>query len=273
MTAAIDNEFEVEQDLDEASGPSLFGIQFTPKVIGIIIGIAGTLLAIAGIYKAVLPAVQQGNTLGEEIKTTQREIEKQNERLSKKAEAEQELASALQRRASVTGLFADESTLETLLFDLNEQINQINVNITKDAEKARITEFEPVQNQEGSDIEVVNDSSLGTGVNGKLRRREYKVEFEGSFAQTRQFLTTLERMQPLLVTRNLTSELVEQNPVVQGEYKNGKFVPSAKQPQRRLTIAFDLHALLPLSKEQVEAMAAEAEKAAEATEEDKKKKK
>jgi type IV pilus assembly protein PilO len=266
MTAAIDNEFEIEQDLDEAEGPSLFGIQFTPKVIGIAIAVAGVLLAATGIYKAVLPAIQQGSTLSQEIETTQNEIEEQNERLSKKAEAEQELAAALQRRASVTGLFADESTLETLLFDLNEQLNQINASITEDDEKARITEFEPVQSQDGSDTEIVNDSSLGAGVNGQLRRRSYEVEFEGSFAQTQQFLTILERLQPLLVVRNLTTELNEKNPVLEGEYQNGKFVPATEQPQRRLTTAFDLHALLPLSQEQVEAAAAEAEKAAEEAE-------
>ena len=264
MTAAIDNEFEVEQDQEEFEGPSLFGIQFTPKVIGIVIGIAGALLAVAGIYKVVLPSMQQGNDLNQEIETTQQEIENQNERLKNRGEAEAELIIALQRRASVTGLFADESTLQTLLFDLNEQIDQINANVTTDAEKARITQFEPV-----GEIEIVNDSSLGTGVNGQLRRREYQVEFEGSFVQTRQFLTSLERMQPLLVVRNLTSKLVEQNPVVQGEYKDGKFVPSADQPQRRLEIAFDLEALLPLSQEEVEARAAEAEKAAAAAEKDK----
>jgi type IV pilus assembly protein PilO len=92
------------------------------------------------------------------------------------------------------------------------------------------------------------------------------VEFEGSFAQTQQFLTILERLQPLLVVRNLTTELNEKNPVLEGEYQNGKFVPATEQPQRRLTTAFDLHALLPLSQEQVEAAAAEAEKAAEEAE-------
>jgi type IV pilus assembly protein PilO len=268
MTAAIDNEFEIEQDLEEAGGPSLFGIQFTPKVIGIAIAIAGLLLAAAGIYKVVLPAIQQGSTLSQEIETTQKAIEEQNERLSKKAEAEQELANALKRRASVTGLFADESTLETLLFDLNEQLNQINASIKADDEKARITQFEPVQ-KDGSDTEIVNDSSLGAGVNGKLRRQAYEVEFEGSFAQTQQFLTMLERLQPLLVVRNLTTELKEKNPILEGEYKNGKFVPAADQPQRRLTTAFDLHALLPLSQEQVEAEAAEAETAAEEAKKDK----
>lgn len=267
MTQAMNNEFELEKDLDEAEGPSLFGIQFTPKVIGIIIGVAGVLLAAAGIYKAVLPAVAQGNTLSDEIETTQNAIEEQNERLSKKDEAEQELAIALARRSSVTGLFADESTLETLLFDLNEQLNQINAGITEDEEKARVTEFEPVVGKDGSTTEVINDGSFGAGVNGQLRQRVYNVEFEGSFTQTQQFLTTLERLQPLLVVKNLTTELNEKNPVLEGEYRNGKFVPAVEQPQRRLTTAFDLHALLPLSQEQVEAAAA-AEQAAEEAEEE-----
>jgi len=250
MTAA--NEF-IQETEEEVSGPNLFGLQLTSKTIGIAIAVVGVLLAGAGIFKLVLPAMERGSNLNAEIQTKQQEIEQQNEKLLKREQAERDLEEAKQRRTNVTALFADEATLNTLMFDLNEQLNQINAGIQDDDLKAQIQKFEPVELENGEYEQIVNDSSLGSPVNGKLRRREYEVEFEGSFEQTRQFLIALERMQPMLVVRNFESELMEQSPQVRGEYRQGQFVPLADQPQRRIETSFDLHALLPLSQEQLEA--------------------
>ncbi|EAW35785.1 hypothetical protein [Lyngbya sp. PCC 8106] len=255
MTAA--NEFIEVDDEQDIETPVVLGVPLTPKNIGIAVAVVGVLLAGFGMFKLVLPTMAEGRELDNQIVATQQEIEQQEERLSKKGEAEQQLIEAQQRRASVTALFADEDTLETLIFDIEEQLNRVNAGITEDEEKAIITKFEPTQpsgaNQSNSAIEVVNDGSLGSAVNGKLRRRGYEVEFEGSFAQTRQFLIILERMQPMLVVRDLKTELVESAPVVEGEYKQGKFIPASEQPQRRLKTSFTLSALMPLSQEQLDA--------------------
>ncbi|MEA5541667.1 pilus assembly protein PilO [Limnoraphis robusta Tam1] len=261
MTSA-NNVFIEAEDEQEVSGQVVLGVPLTPKNIGIAVAVAGVLLAGFGIFKFVMPTIAQGNDLNTQILAKQQEIEQQDEKLSKKAQAEQELAQAQQRRAAVTALFADEATLETLVFDIEEQLNRLNTDITEDEEKARITKFQPAQTQgtpeSTSDTEVVNDGSLGSAVNGKVRRRGYEVEFEGSFAQTRQFLIILERMQPMLVVQDLKTQLVEAAPVVAGEYKQGKFVPSGEQPQRRLKTSFNLSALMPLSQEQLDAAAASA---------------
>ena len=67
----------------------------------------------------------------------------------------------------------------------------------------------------------------------------------------------LERLQPLLVVRSLKSQLGDQTSVIEGEYRQGKFVPSPNQPQRRLKSTFELQVLLPLSQKEVKAPAAE----------------
>ncbi|MGC9525509.1 MAG: pilus assembly protein PilO [Limnospira sp.] len=267
MTAA--NEFIPETEEEEVSGPSFLGLQLTSKTIAIAIAVVGLLLAGAGIFKLVLPAMQEGSNLNSEIQTKQQEIEQQNERLQKREQAEQQLEEAKQRRANVTALFADEATLDTLMFDLNEQLNQINAGIQDDELKAQIQKIEPVDLGDGKYEEIVNDSSLGSQVNGKLRRRQFEVEFEGSFEQTRQFLIALERMQPMLVVRNFESELMERSPEVRGEYRQGRFVPLAEQPQRRLETSFDLHALLPLSQQQLDAKLQQAQQAEAEAEEQK----
>ncbi|VXD25809.1 Type IV pilus assembly protein PilO [Planktothrix serta PCC 8927] len=258
MTVA--NEFI--QDVDgEGGGPVIFGIPLTPKIMGIGAGVVGVLLAGFLIYKLVLPALAEGQTLREDIKTKQDEIEKQDQRLRERAKAEKDLVDAKVRRATVTALFADDSSLETLLFDLNEQINKINAGIIDNRRQAKLSQFKPIP-LETPEAEIVNDSTLGPDVNGKLRRREYEVEFQGSFDQTRQFLVALERLQPLLVVRNLKTQLGDQTQVIEGEYRQGKFVPSVNQPQRWLKSSFELQVLLPLSSEQVKA-ATEAAKAPE----------
>ncbi|MEB3886952.1 pilus assembly protein PilO [Lyngbya sp. CCY1209] len=261
MTAA--NEFIPETEEEEVSGPNLFGLQLTSKTIGIAIAVVGLLLAGAGIFKLVLPAMERGSNLNADIQTKQQEIEQQNEKLLKREQAERELEEAKQRRTNVTALFADEATLNTLMFDLNEQLNQINAGIEDDALKAQIKKFEPVELENGEYEKIVDDGSLGSQVNGKLRRREYEVEFEGSFEQTRDFLIALERMQPMLVVRNFESELMERSPEVRGEYRQGQFVPLADQPQRRIETSFDLHALLPLSQEELDAKLQAAQEAEE----------
>ncbi|NJK38128.1 MAG: pilus assembly protein PilO [Oscillatoriales cyanobacterium RM2_1_1] len=257
MTAA--NEFIEADEEFEASGPSIFGITFTPRNLGILLGILGGLLALFGLFKLVIPALSRGGELKAGIETKQQEIKDQDERLSKKAEAEAQLAQANQRRADVTTLFASEETLDTLLFDVEEQLNQrVNANITDPNKRAQITKLEPVPVADPGQ-EIINDGSLGPGVNGKLRRRQYKVEFEGSFPQTRQFMVILERMQPMLLTRNVKTELTEGGSIIEGEYKQGRFVESADQPQRRVKTSFDLEALMPLSQAQLDAAAAAAQ--------------
>ena len=72
----------------------------------------------------------------------------------------------------------------------------------------------------------------------------------------------MERLQPLLVVKGLKSTLKDQTQTIEGEYRQGKFVPSANQPQRRLKSSFELQVLLPLSADQAKAAAAAA-KAAE----------
>jgi hypothetical protein len=196
MTVA--NEFIQEVD-GEGEGPVIFGIALTPKIMGIGAGVVGALLAGFLIYKLVLPTLTTGQTLREDIKTKQDEIEKQDQRLRERNKAEKELAEAKIRRSTVTSLFADDASLETLLFDINEQINKINAGIIDDGKLAKLTQFKPIPLEKPEDKdEIVNDSTLGSEVNGKLRRRRYEIEFTGSFDQTRQFLVALEKLQTFI---------------------------------------------------------------------------
>ncbi len=257
MTAA--NEFIPSGGkAEEAGTQEIFGIKLTPQVQAIGIAVLG--LGIAGYlgYQFVLPEFQKGSEIKQKItesKQTQLQLQAQ---IQKKAEAEAKQEEAKQRRANVTAMFASDAGATTLLLDMNQLVNRINAGIQGDELKAKITKFEPdvppaaavaAAAPGAPDPDILADTSFGPSLAGKLRRKKYKVEFEGNFAQTRNFMRSLELMQSLLVVRNLKSELLSSTGTLNIDFLKGKIVP-VEQPQTKIKTAFDLHALLPLKQEE-----------------------
>jgi type IV pilus assembly protein PilO len=256
MTAA--NEF-IPSGGQEEAGTELFGIKLTPQVQAIAIAVLG--LGVAGYigYQFVLPEMEKGGAIQQKIsegKQTRLQLQAQ---IQKRAEAEAKQAEAKQRRANVTAMFASDAGANTLLLDMTQLVNRINAGVQGDEAKAKLTKFEPDLPKTPApaaapgaiqiDPDILSDTSFGPSLAGKLRRKKYKVEFEGNFAQTRNFMRNLELMQSLLVVRNLKSELAVTNQAIEVDFLKGKIVPIAP-PQTKIKTAFDLHALLPLKQEE-----------------------
>ena len=271
MTAA--NEFiPGGEQAEDSSAKEIFGIKLTPQIQAIAIAVVG--LGIAGgiAYQFVLPEMQKTDEIKQKIsegKQTQLDLQSQ---IKKRAEAEAKQEEAKQRLVEVTAMFASDASANTLLLDMTQLVNRINSSTTLtdrssttltdragvqgDEDKAKLTKFEPdilpaaAPAVAGAvDPDILKDTSFGASLAGKLRRKKYKVEFEGNFAQTRNFMRNLELMQSLLVVRNLKSELVVSNPTVEVDFLKGKIVPVV-QPQAQIKTTFDLHALLPLKQEE-----------------------
>ncbi|MGB3265598.1 MAG: pilus assembly protein PilO [Microcoleus sp.] len=252
----VSNEFIPSGAQEETGGQEIFGIKLTPQVQAIAIAVLG--LGVAGYlgYQFVLPEFQKGSELNQKItesKQTQLQLQAQ---IQKKAEAEAKQEEAKQRRAQVTAMFASDASANTLLLDMSQLVNKINAGVQGEDLKAKITKFEPdmppataTAAPGAPDPDILNDTSFGPSLAGKLRRKKYKVEFEGNFAQTRNFMRNLELMQSLLVVRNLKSELLASNQAIEIDFLKGKIVP-VEQPQTKIKTAFDLHALLPLKEEE-----------------------
>jgi|JI102314DRNA_FD_contig_123_65444_length_8838_multi_5_in_0_out_2_4 type IV pilus assembly protein PilO len=262
MNAA--NDFATGEEGQEGpGGPALFGIAITPEIIGIGIAVLGVALAGYLVFQLIMPELDKKTQLEEKIKTTEKQQQDLTDKIKKKTEALAKLEEAKQQKQDVTAMFASDVTLPTLLFDLTQRIREINATVKSDEEKAKILKFEPVivkpQAPGGAkpgglptDTEaayVVNDDSFGMGVVGKLRRKTYKVEIEGNFNQTKAFLRGLEKMQALLVVKNLKTQLQQQQAgPVEVEWRQGKFIP-VNPPPAKLKTSFDLNALLPLKQE------------------------
>ena len=248
MVAANEWNPELEEQEEEQGGPKILGVSLKdPRFIGGAIGIIG--LGIAGFlgYNQLKPTIENNAKLKEEIKTAEVQMAKQKKQIKERPNVEAKSKRAEKQREDVTSLFATEKTIKTLLYDINELVEQINDGITDEEQKAKMTKFQPVEPKNGNYI--VNDNSLGVLVNGKLKRREFEVKFEGSYPQTRAFMIAIERMQTLLVVKNLRTKLEQGNKVIEVEWKQNKFVPVSKLESRLIT-SFDMHALLALSEQE-----------------------
>ena len=244
----VANEWNSEITGQEEGGLKILGVSFKdPRLIGGVIGILG--LGIAGLlgYSQLKPTIENNAKLQKEIEIAKVKILEKKQQIQEQPNVEAENKIAEKQRKDVTSLFATEKTIKTLLYDINKLIEQINGGITDQEQQAKMTEFQPVEPKNGNYI--VNDNSLGPLVNGKLKRREFKVKFEGSYPQTRAFMIAIERMQTLLVMKNLRTKLEQGNQVIEVEWKQNKFVPVSK-PESRLIISFDMHALLALSEQE-----------------------
>ncbi|MFP5273726.1 hypothetical protein [Coleofasciculus sp.] len=254
MTYADPDFIPVEEQEEAPNYPTAFGITFTPKVSGIIFAVLGILGAAYLAMNVVQPVFEEYNTL----KTQRQEKESQRQdpqEIQQQIQQKQlELAQAKQQNQKVLSLFANEQSIDTLLLDVNGFFKPID---------GELTSYEPVEvNEEESDI--VTDGSLGAAVNGKLKRKSFNLEMEGSFNEIQSVLRSIERLQTLVVVKELTTEistpqglLVDDKGTVVSTYveKDEKIIPDAKPT---LKTNYRLDVLMPLSEEQKQEAAAAA---------------
>lgn len=238
----------------ESAYPTAFGITFTPTVTGAILAALGLLGAAYLAVNYVLPKWDEYNQLKTQVADTKSQVEQQQQLQQKIDAAQVKLDQAKQQKNTVVSLLGSERPLDTLLLDLNRLIQ---------VRRGQLTKFEPVQpTAAATDVgppDIVNDSSLGPELNGKLKRKVFNVELQGTFDQVQSTLRSLERLPSLLVVKDLKAE------IGQGEDAQ-KFTVN---PQNKvvtigiptLTTSFKLHALTPLSEEEAKAAAQPAQPA------------
>jgi type IV pilus assembly protein PilO len=218
--------------------PSAFGVEFTPKIQAI----ALTLLGLAGAFAlynfVVKPVVQEKQSLQDQVIEKELQVEQQEASLQEIAELRVELDQALQQRVSIYGLLGNQDTLDTLLLDINQQIQNSNASI---ADVLR-TDFDRLDNGQlaalGLNREQIQQvrtefaedpvlqkllytsellgytpgpATLVTDgppeLSGKLQRHTVDVSMQALFPQTLSILRNLERLEPLVVIRDLQQDI------------------------------------------------------------------
>lgn len=264
-----DELLEAEAEAAESQYPEAFGITFTPQVSGIALGLVGVVVAGFLWLNFVQEARERQNSLETQRDQLEAQIEQQPALEGRVQEIEREIQFTRSQQNEVLNLLSREESLDTLLFDLDqtvEQINretvvsEINTDQTLDEEdrgEFQLTSFQPQM----ATPQVVNDGSFGQPVNGRIRRKTYNLEMVGTFTQIQSLISELERLQPLLLINNFSTNVTgEQEGIVVLEGDRLVFEVS-QEPE--LTSSFQLEAILPLSPE---ALRATEQQAAEPTE-------
>ncbi|MFK8184837.1 MAG: hypothetical protein AB8B99_15810 [Phormidesmis sp.] len=233
--------------IDEPLNPVVFGIEFTPLIIGIIVALLGLSGSIYGFIQLVQPVAERNATLRQDITTKEQQLASQTQQLEDIAKIEAELEEAMQRRRNVYSLFATEETMDTLLLDINQRIEGSNASLSGIRAQvfergippllveAKLKKFEP------GDKGTINDGSLGEQINGKLKRESYSVDFVGDFAQTQSILRNLERLEPLLMVSNFQMNSAQ----AVGETVIGDSGLVIVQPKIPISTSFQIDALIP----------------------------
>ncbi|MBD2526261.1 pilus assembly protein PilO [Nostoc sp. FACHB-133] len=228
--------------------PVIFGIAFTPKIIGILVGVIG--LAGAGyiLLNLLMPAWESYQQQQAKSSELQAQIEQKKASIKQIGKVKEELVQAKQQKVQVLGLFANEKTLDTLLLDLNRLIESGNTPTSINAVRAKLKRFVPVSQKP----EPITDGSLGLLVDGKLQRSTINAEITGTYEQTQSIIRNIERLQPLLIVKDYQANLApveSRSPLDKTPVQVG---PAA------INTSFQLQVLMPLSPEEIAAAAAKA---------------
>ncbi len=234
--------------------PSAFGISFTPQVIGICLGVTGLLAAGYIFMNFFMPSWATYQTSVGDKKARLDQVNAQEfSDLERKLETIQgEIAKAEDDQKQLYSLFANEKTVNTLLLDINQFVEQ---------KQAKIISFQPQK----WEAEIIEDSSLGETVNQKLKRQVISLTMEGTFIQTQTILRDIEKLQPLLLLKDFSSELAEKQALILDENQ------LKSQGEPKLKTSFTLELIVPLSEQEL-AELKKAEEEAAAAEESKGKK-
>ncbi|MGF1519292.1 MAG: hypothetical protein ACFCVB_16045 [Nodosilinea sp.] len=219
--------------------PVVFGVELTPKIQGIALAILGLIGAYA-LYNFVVQPVQEQKTLLEtEVAQKEDQVTQQRARLQNRAELQAELESVLDQRVGVYSLLGSAQTLDTLLLDINQQIQNSNAAIA-DVLRADTTQLDnaqlaalgltreqiarvkaefagelQVQNQLfTSELLRFNPSPSSLVVEGvapelvgRLERVTVDVSMQALFPQTLSIMRNIERLEPLIIIRDMQQSI------------------------------------------------------------------
>ncbi|QQE66332.1 hypothetical protein GFS31_30300 [Leptolyngbya sp. BL0902] len=248
--------------------PTVFGMQLTPPVQALAIVLLGVAASFALYNFLVRPVRQQITAVQTEVNTVQAQVDQQRASLQDLAVLQAQLDEVIQQRVAVYGLLGTSTSLETLLIDINQQIQNSNAAIEdvlrsdfdridqgqlaglglNQAQIARIrAEFagDPVIQRvlyaselwEFTPTEVIPWAAAPVELEGKINSQSVSVSMQALFPQTLNILRNIERLEPLIVIRDLEQE--------QAPLRAGISEEQVQGITRPLNTTFTLEVLVP----------------------------
>lgn len=249
--------------------PTAFGIELTPRVQAIALALLGLAGAFALYNFVVKPVQEQKVALEAEVAQKQAQVDQQRASLQDRAALQAELNSALEQRVGIYSLLGSAETIDTLLLDINQQIQNSNAAIADvlRADPARLDnaqlaalgltreQVQRVKNEFAGNPQLQkmlytsellrfnpSPSVLVTDgppeLNGKLERYTVDVSMQALFPQTLSIMRNIERLEPLVIIKDLQQSIAPPPPDVSEEQLLGI--------SRLLLTDFTLEVLVPV---------------------------
>ncbi|MGI0489802.1 hypothetical protein ACN4EK_30675 [Pantanalinema rosaneae CENA516] len=251
--------------------PVIFGVRLTPTILGILFGVLGLAGALYILLNLVQPEWDRYQELSSQVAEKEAQVNAKQNLKQQIDAAQKELEVTKKRQEDVYSLFANETTLNTLLLDINRQVEarnsglpaarnallatcpawvRANAAALENKEnggapfvvKSELREFTPDPKVTG----IIQDSSYGSTINNKLRRETVNVELEANYDQMMAILRNMERLQPFLVFRNVDATVPKQLRLYEVRGGRVQFLTRC-QPETRINMKFQLDALMPLT--------------------------
>lgn len=250
-------DFTDEGQEEAPSYPTAFGITFTPQISGILLAIVGIAGAAYLGVTFVQPLWQEYNNSKAELVDKQQQLQNTANIKKQIAKKKVELEQAKVQNKTVLSLFATERKVDTLLLDINSAIK---------TRQGNLRSFKPTEDPQAKGNNVINDGSLGSLVNGKLKRKTFEVELDGNFDQLLSIMRQFELLQTLLLIKDFKTEV--KNPQVIGIRDDGKVITGVIDDEKKsdkaqiipggkpkLKTTFKIDALLPVTEEEAKTAA------------------
>lgn len=241
----VDDLMDEQEQEEQSPYPEVFGIQFTPPVLGGLLGFIGLAGAAALGWYVVYPQWQEVQGLNSQVneKEIQRAALAQSQQRIQQLQADLQLAQ--NNQSQVLSLFASETSFDTFLYTLNQRFKN----------RGKLLRYSPP-----TEVPVVvNDGTWGGDVNGLLKRQTMSMQMEASFEQTMEILRDIERLQTLTALKNIKSEITRPQSRLINTQGN-----VTTDGEAVLTTSFDMEVLFPVSEDELIANAEAAQEAAPA---------
>lgn len=174
-----------------AGGVTLFGITFTSKILGILIGVGGVGLAIYATTTYVMPLWEQLQAAQTNISTKKSGLSALEQKIASKGNVLQKIEEAKQQNQYVLSLLPNVDNIDTLMRDIQEQVPKtITIALPPNFSYELAGTLRTFQPKEA--VKSPQYTTYG-----------FNVGFDGKFEDVLSTIQKIERLKPLLVIKDL----------------------------------------------------------------------